>query len=215
MKKLAINLSLILMLAFCFLGVANIMPVKAEQQTALNIVALGDSITTGYGLSDVESQLFVNKIKNEKQANLINLAHDGDKAEDLYNVIINSNNNTAILEAECFLITIGGNDVLQPILQQLNTNLGKDITQANQIEIAAAFMSLTQDTNFAVTLENAISNFNQDFNQVVQTLRNKNEDAQIIFQTVYNPAVKFNNDEFLSRLYNYVDPYIQEINEII
>ena len=85
----------------------------SEQDT---YVALGDSISRGYGLEDIENNLFVNKIKKEYNLNLDNKAVDGMDTTAILD-LLNSNDEKgiaykkAIREAELITISMGGNNL--------------------------------------------------------------------------------------------------------
>ena len=222
MKKFALKLCLLIIIALSFCLHYNMACVSAETDT-LNIVALGDSITTGYllgGSTDdqttkLHQSLFVNKIVANKNANLTNLAISGNKSSDLYQVICDSNNSTALTNADCILLTIGGNDILQPILSQLSIILNKNLTEASTSELAQAFALMQNDNEFLQSLTTATIIFSQNFEAINQQLRAVNANAQIIYQTVYNPAVKFEEDAQFSNFYSFIDTFIQQINNII
>ncbi len=233
MKKWFLSFVLVLMVAISGLGV-NFKSVYANEpaQNQLNIVALGDSITKGTGLTDVQNS-FINKIALAKNASLTNLAEDGYKAEDVLEVIALSTNLEVIQNANTFCITVGGNHVLQPLLKVIKTKLNGNFSSASVIDIALAinniYNSQTDMDAIATEIETEISNFNTNFPQILQQLRQKNSDAQIIVQTVYNPLDKSSADmisgipaifvgtinNVLQGLTAFIENYIVDVNETI
>lgn len=225
MKKWFVNLTFALMLIASVFVFSVPTKVVAEEQKKLNIVAIGDSITTGYGLQN-SSDLFVNKIAAQKNANLTNLAVNGYKSNDIYSVITSINNYETINTANTILLTVGGNDILQPVIEKIEFNLDlmfeKDFADAELIEILTASSQVVSDEAFKSELSESVNAFNENFSNIVSALRSKNNSAQIIFQTVYNPAEKW-ADTFVepqqaivvNELYNFFNSYIAQVNNQI
>lgn len=225
MKKWFVNLTFALMLIASVFVFSVPTKVVAEEQKKLNIVAIGDSITIGYGLQN-SSDLFVNKIAAQKNANLTNLAVNGYKSSDIYSVITSINNYETINTANTILLTVGGNDILQPVIEKIEFNLDlmfeKDFADAELIEILTASSQVVSDETFKSELSESVNAFNENFSNIVSALRSKNNSAQIIFQTVYNPAEKW-ADTFaepqqaivVNELYNFFNGYIAQVNNQI
>lgn len=225
MKKWFVNLTFALMLIASVFVFSVPTKVVAEEQKKLNIVAIGDSITIGYGLQN-SSDLFVNKIAAQKNANLTNLAVNGYKSSDIYSVITSINNYETINTANTILLTVGGNDILQPVIEKIEFNLDlmfeKDFADAELIEILTVSSQVVSDETFKSELSESVNAFNENFSNIVSALRSKNNSAQIIFQTVYNPAEKW-ADTFaepqqaivVNELYNFFNGYIAQVNNQI
>jgi lysophospholipase L1-like esterase len=107
-----------------------------------------------------------------------------------------------IKEASVITISIGGNNVMQPLIAGLNGKLGegKSIYTANSEEIQNAAINLFfADSTAAQKLKDAVAAgakaFNGDaelkkagdFADIISTIKNMNPKAQIIVQTIYTP----------------------------
>ncbi len=224
MKKILLSLVLVLSLFATYFGMPSHF-VNADQRK-FEIVALGDSITTGYGLDGYDANTvstnttirnYVNLVAENKQANIINLAHDGDKAENLLQVINNTANDKALSNADCILITIGGNELLQPLI---------DVAQQEVVNImlyGIRHLANILESN-ADTFNMAIEQYKNTLPSVIDVLLTKNSSAQIIFQTQYNPLENAKNSTFLQSfskeenyedidaVYNVFDTYITKLN---
>ena len=119
MKKYCLSLILILCLCMSYFLNLPSYSVSAEARK-LEIVALGDSITTGYKLDGYDAsnvsentqiQNYVNLVAMDKDANVLNLAHDGDKTQDLLDILNDVDNIEKINKADVILISIGGNEL--------------------------------------------------------------------------------------------------------
>lgn len=170
----------------------------------LDYVALGDSIARGYGLASVE-QAYPNIFANKKQLNLINLGVDGMTSQELLDFIAT---NEDISTAGIITVSIGSNDLLQPLIEILANEIGLDLTtvgddvyadiQNKIIEIydngngtkklESIFNSLTKTLRNNPTLIAAADNFvNNTFSAVISAIREKNPNAQIFVTDIYNP----------------------------
>ena len=138
----------------------------SEQDT---YVALGDSISTGRALEDIENNLFVNKIKKEYNLNLDNKAVDGMDTTAMLD-LLNSNDEkgiaykNAIKDAELITISMGGNNLLQPLMEMMKKGLGLD-SNATGIELQEA---MKKNPNALSILATSLQN-----PQVTQSLSEK------------------------------------------
>jgi len=218
LKKLRIVLSIVLGFAI-LMGipfVENVPSVHAVAKSTTTYVALGDSITAGYGLvnfnkNDIKnkssSNNFVNKLGKRLGKKAINFGTDGIDSSKFLDAITKpkiSEQKAAvnhIKNASVITISIGGNNVFLPLLEILNSKLdkGKSIFTVTEQEIQMAALSLIFDTDAQNKLQNdviaAAATFNGDaklkkpgdFDNIISTIKNLNPKAQIIVQTVYYP----------------------------
>jgi len=219
MKKLRIVLSILLSIAFV-LGIALVeyIPVHAAttSTSTSTYVALGDSITTGYGLTnfnenDIKNKSsannFVNKLSKKLGKKAINLGVEGIDSMRFLDAISDpktAEQKTAVAQiknASVITISIGGNNVFLPLAGILNERLGKgkSIFKASAQEILSATAGLFFDTAAQNKLQNAVIDaavkFNGDaklnkagdFANIISTIKKLNPKAQIIVQTIYSP----------------------------
>lgn len=91
----------------------------------LSYVALGDSITTGYGLANPGAEAFPKLVADEKGLSLENLAEVGATSADLLEVVTASENQEAFKNADVITITIGGNDLMNALYKHLTDGTPK------------------------------------------------------------------------------------------
>ena len=166
-------------------------------------VALGDSITVGYGLADGE-KAFPEIVAEAKGYELTNLAVSGATSQDLLGVVQNSANTAVLANADLITITIGGNDLMGALYQFLadeynsakETNIsatdvqlaleGKNqaILQTEMLIFAAGVISGFAASDAA---EEALTKFGQNLNSIIAAIRAANPDVTIIVANQYNP----------------------------
>lgn len=217
MKKLRIVLSIVISISF-LLGITLVdyVPANAAVNNTTTYVALGDSITTGYGLenfntNDIKNKTttknFVNKLSKRLGKKAINLSVEGIDSMRFLEAIVKpatAEQKAAVAQikkASVITISIGGNNVFLPIAGVLNEKLGKNknIFSANAQEIQAAALGLLFDSNAisklkidviaAAEMFNGNSKLKKagDFANIISTIKKLNPKAQIIVQTIYNP----------------------------
>lgn len=216
--KLIRNLLLYIICAALIFGMvySEYIPVYAAGKDTATYVALGDSITTGYGLvnfnvndakNKASSNNFVNKLSKKLGKKAVNLGVEGlDSTRFLKSIATpqTAEQKAAVAEikkAGIITISIGGNNVMLPMLETLNEKLGKgkNIFTASSDEIEGAIFSLIFDTGAIDNLKNNVLAgavaFNGDaktkqagdFANIISTIKKLNPKAQVIVQTIYNP----------------------------
>lgn len=153
---------------------------KAVSVDKIYYVALGDSITDGYGLEGYNEDasytgeiarpdgsffaLFDNKLKDvygNLNVDSVCYAHQGDKSENLLNLITsNSLVQEKLQQADIVTITIGANDILQFFTSEANINITE--------------------------LQKALTTFSSNLDLIVSQLKNICN-GKIIFNLTYNP----------------------------
>jgi lysophospholipase L1-like esterase len=236
MKKLVKFLSVALIVSFLIgLSFKEYTTVDAaDPSTAL--VALGDSITTGYGLESfniadskniTSSKNFVTKLSKKLGRKAINFGVEGLDSTQLAKAILSPETNTQkeevaqIKKAGIVTISIGGNNILQPTIGALNDSLGtdKNIYNSTKDEIYSAAFSLLFDSTKLTDLQDKVNaastafigdtakNQAGDFANIIATIKKLNPKAQIIVQTIYNPY-DLPNTEFLNDAVNLMNQKI-------
>lgn len=96
---------------------------------AKSVVALGDSITTGYGVEESENyvSLFCTALKNKSKEDVIcdNLAVNGLTSNGLLDLLQVEETREKIKHSDYILLSIGGNDFLQELTSHLSTYLNR------------------------------------------------------------------------------------------
>lgn len=179
-------------------------------------VALGDSITTGFGLENFNSndiknkssaESFVNKLSAKLGKEAVNLGIDGMDSTRLLKMISDPTTKEQetivdqIEKASVITISIGGNDVFLALAEVLNEELGdgKNLFNASKQDILKVTMELLFSKSAKENLNNKVvgatkifigdpeHNKDGNFANIISTIKELNPDAQIIVQTIYNP----------------------------
>lgn len=164
----------------------------AEKQ---EYVALGDSITSGYGLVE-SSDSFTEIVANSLDMELKNLAVDGQTSGGLLKVVSSNENKKAIKNADLITISIGGNDLLQVLFKLIRdvAGLSEDVKFT---ELQEALLNvdnlipqikeiLDKPENLAL-FDKAIEDYSKNIDQILETIRKLNPDAKIVLLNLYNP----------------------------
>lgn len=231
MKKLLFSVLIsVMMVLSASVGFVNANSFKiASAETVGNLVALGDSITTGCrinGITDEDDEeyldtakdntnLYVNKLATNINYSVSNYAVNGAEIDNLILEIAKTEVSNALTSANLIVITIGGNDIMSPMLDELNTS-------PISFGVSGDFSQATKDS-----ISENTSNFQAKLPTLISNLKAKNSTAQIILQTVYNPAENLTGDLTIevpiignygiaySDIYDAVNPYITALNTII
>ena len=184
MKKRLISLCMVLVLCLSLLPVTVL-------AASNSYVALGDSITTGYGLGS-EEQSFA-KIVAEKNGYTLNddLATDGATSGDLLGVVTDQ----ALKNADLITITIGGNDLMNALYGYLAAESGKDVDTIKAMltggtaDITALGQLVPLLSGFADSNEAkaAVSTFTANLTAIVGAVKQANPDVTLLVTTQYNP----------------------------
>ena len=177
MKTTKRILSLIIAVVMFLLSFANF---SAAEVPAVNFVLLGDSVASGYGLTDLHDSYGV-LIAKEKQYDLYNDAVPGHTTTDLLNVVRNEKvARNDIKNADLIAISICGNDLIQ-FMANANASTLLDI-YFNGVNAASV---KTEAAKVTSNLQN-----------ICNEIRSLNSDAPVIFQLQYNPL--YANDQYSS-----------------
>lgn len=199
MKKFLSAVSLLL----CFLLMTGI---YASAQTELEVInpphsllVLGDSISTGCMLysykkgNNYNTQSYANLIARDlhlsQERSYNNLAADGQTSKELL-LKIQSGEYDSVIDSDLILITIGGNDLLGEFLDFLKESIGLDLIDISKTSINADFTNpelMSKLNELISNIDSNISVFSDNFSKILAGIREKNKDAYIICQTVYNP----------------------------
>ena len=194
-------------------------------------VALGDSITTGYGLGAGE-QSFAELVGEARGYDLDDsLAAAGAVSADLLEVVTDPANAETLKNANLITITIGGNDLMGAlyayVAEAYNKTAqtpvtGTDIQLALMgmhptIEQSTALFYLALNLGGFVTsgMDSALSDFQTNLRGVLQQLQESCPTAQIILTNQYNPYGILKNVTSFSSLADQFDTGVGKLNAAI
>lgn len=158
-------------------------------------LALGDSITSGYGLVE-PSDSFTEIVANSLSMELLNLAVDGNTSADLLKVVSDNANKKAIKNADLITISIGGNDLLQVLFKLIRDVAGLS-EEMKFTELQEALLNvdnlipkikeiLDNPENIAL-FDKAIDNYSKNIDETIERIRKLNPNVKIVLLNLYNP----------------------------
>lgn len=171
-------------------------PTATSTASKKNMVALGDSITTGFGLADISRENFVNIVKEAKGYILTNVAEGGKTVVELPDQI--SKNIPAIKSANVITISIGGNDLVNALFEATakassfpgSAAVSSDTVRASlekgettywpNVMVAIQYMSSDKGKAEATPIIAALD-------AAIGTIRDLNSTAEIVLLKQYNP----------------------------
>ena len=184
----------------CLCLVLSLLPVAAHAQTLETYVALGDSITTGYGLEEGE-QSFATQVATAGSLTLDDsLATNGLTSAGLLAQLSHADAKTAVTGADFITITIGGNDLLDALYGYLaaeyNENNPDDQMTAKEIadELAKGNVGLIQKLigympgfQNSDAAKNALTAYSENLTAILSAIRTLNSNVQVVVLNQYNP----------------------------
>lgn len=186
---------------------------KVESYSNKNLVALGDSIATGYLLEDAEKDSYVSKLAESLNMNKINLSVDGRTSTELIDSF--KVDFDKIKSADVITLSIGGNDIMMPLLNFIENKAseGSDLsTETDSYNVLKDIIMGVYDKEIDILLQENTKIFEENYILLISELRNINSEAEIVVQTVYNP---FRGNFLFKNPYNLLEPYIKRINDYI
>ncbi len=203
MKKL---LSVLLLL--CLL-------LPAAQADEKVYLALGDSITTGYGLSANEKS-FADLIAEKNGYTLVNQAVNGATTADVFSLLGRKGVQYDIARADLITLTCGGNDLMGLLFSQIASaynaiapeplqasdviSILSDPNDQRQMMLLGVMQTVLMGTEStkglvdSATMDAALTAYRISLTAVVNTIRQYNPTAPIIIATQYNPFQFFSGD---------------------
>lgn len=215
MKKTSskfLALLLILSTLFSFSGI-GIQAVGPTVETT-SFVSLGDSIATGYGLANYDatnltkaSESYINQLGVAMMETPLNLAKDGLTTSGLLTLLADKNVQAQLANARVITVSIGGNNILKPMIDAIKTEFALKTTESNAT-LATAFsaIGLTKGTvvvQSALTkaqpeIDLGVTAFQTEFPQIMTEIHKLNPQARVLVSTIYNAygGVKFGTLDF-------------------
>lgn len=167
-----------------------------------NLVVLGDSITTGYGLDGYvpgdntsAADSFANRL-SERFSGYENLAVDGRTSAQLLASLSEEKTSSALENADTVVISIGGNDLLQPLISAAQMSILSD-TEFMQGMMDGSIteediLNKMAETDMESIMQTAIDSIDMtvtgdNINNIFAGINEINSDCDIYILTVYNP----------------------------
>lgn len=190
-----------------------------------SITVLGDSIASGYGLSEYISgndysapESFGNLLGAES-AHYENYAVDGRRSDELLAAVSDENDPIvrSVTNADNVIISIGGNDFLKPMLEAIKTAALTDtdffmsvlegsVSSKNISDYTNNILKSAIEAAKAVDAEGSVGNIRK----IVEKISSLNPDARIILLTVYDP---FAGNVLLTAVSDAAEEKLFELNE--
>ena len=106
-----------ILICFC-LAISLMQGIVIAVDKQLQYLALGDSITTGYGLQEGE-KAFPEILAEKNSLQLAKLAEDNVTSADLLEMVMSTANQEVLSEADVITITVGSNDLMNSLCAYL------------------------------------------------------------------------------------------------
>ena len=229
MRKRILSTLLALCLALSLLP-ASALAAGGEQKS---YVALGDSITTGYGLAENEAG-FARQVADRNGYTLTNLAQDGATSSMLLTSLSNSEVSSAIASADLITITIGGNDLMNALYaylaeeynkqnsdtsitaEDVKASLAGTLSEIPQVEMLRFAASKIPDFPNSTAANTALYTFATNFSSIISAIKAANSTAQLIVVNQYNPYGHLTTGTgVLSLDLSAIDTAVQALNTVI
>ena len=227
MRKRILSTLLALCLALSLLP-ASALAAGGEQKS---YVALGDSITTGYGLD--EAQSFAEQIAEQEGYTLNDsLASDGATSTDLLEVVKSEANADTLKNADLITVTIGGNDLMNALYAYLaeeynnkqnsdtpitaadvKASLAGTLSEIPQVAMLSFAASKIPDFPDSTAANTALSTFATNFSSIISAIKGNNSSAEIIVVNQYNPYSRLSTGNLLDL--SALDSAVQALNTAI
>ena len=227
MRKRILSTLLALCLALSLLP-ASALAAGGEQKS---YVALGDSITTGYGLEENETG-FARQVADSNGYTLTNLAQNGATSSMLLTSLSDSEVSSAIASADLITITIGGNDLMNALYAYLaeeynnkqnsdtpitaadvKASLAGTLSEIPQVAMLSFAASKIPDFPDSTAANTALSTFATNFSSIISAIKGNNSSAEIIVVNQYNPYSRLSTGNLLDL--SALDSAVQALNTAI
>ncbi len=172
-------------------------------------VAIGDEISIEASNDyDIEYVSLIRDFLYALNNNLdySNLSKEGITSFELLNII--DDNKDKIKDADIITISIGGNNILNPILK--NLNIDETILQnCDEEQFDSIISDYLNSEEIKTEILNEVNKFSKDFPNIIKKIKKLAPEAEIYVNTVYNPINKKCN------IYDFFDEQINLINDLI
>lgn len=206
MRKTAITCMLVTASAFMLGGCSHFektVTKKVSTEVPPNLVFMGDSIPAGYGLEGYdyhnvyESRSYCNIIGDEyKQAladscghEMTNFALTGQTSSQLMELLDSGEADAALKDADVVVVSIGGNDLLDELLEYVDEYVGYDYYNGDgnvDWENVDYWGAISGYSKMSSDMDTALDGFEKNLPVIVSKLESLT-DADIYLQTLYDP----------------------------
>ncbi len=235
LKKNAFEKIFSVLISFVFALSCFSVSVNGGDSTKI-LLALGDSISAGYGLENVNSECFVYGIL-DKNGKVINKAVSGNTAKDILNQIQNSDNEnhislSQIQSADYVTITCGGNDMMDILYQKTanewnKSNPDSQITPdevplkmvGSHLGVLLTIMDILNPESQSYLLkdegfEKALTEYFEILGEIISYINSSNPQVAVIVATQYNPYFECKGTNF-DIVYRGMEEGISKLNDAI
>ncbi len=166
-----------------------------------NLVVLGDSIATGYGLEGYTAgdtysaaDSFANQLGAD-YGQYVNLAVDGRTSGELLAALSDKQTSAAVAAADTVVISIGGNDFLQPMISaaqevmEQNGDMLSSLQSASMSDISEYLEALQKLTEAMAQAAGQVevAGTGENLDGILAQVNALNPDCRVVVLTVYDP----------------------------
>ena len=166
-------------------------------------VAIGDSITTGYGLSP-ENPGFAEIIATQTGYTLKNYAKNGATSDDVLALLKSGEIDEDIKSAKLITLTCGGNDMMHTLYEEItnsyrestglaidSSSILKMLEESDGVMLMTTISVLTGDGEIpfydSSASLNTLSAYEENLKEILTYIKNLNPEARVVITTQYNP----------------------------
>ncbi len=188
-------------LTVALLLVAGIGCAAVPAAAGTQLLVVGDSISTGYGLADYSSSnpyncaSYANRLAAylgvSQNNGYVNRAQDGATSGDVLAILKTLGGK--LTDADLIVMSVGGNDLLRLISTLASTIAGTstgDFKTALSTLLSAGADRIVEalgSVDMKNTFDNAISNYGKNVTAIIDLIKEKNPNARVIFLAQYDP----------------------------
>ncbi len=194
---------------------------EVELPAPHSMYVMGDSIATGFGLEGYadgkdKCRSYANILKDKYSPlmppdcpfTLTNAAVDGNTSDDLLTLLKSGQCDEGLSNADCVVVSIGGNDILHALWELLSeTGVGAD-SQADAGALVKLMLSMGK---LKEKLDRNLTAFEKNLDEIAAYIQGKTGGA-FILQTLYDPLQEF---KLVPGLSDIAKEKIGKLNEII
>ncbi len=200
---------------------------EIKTDTPPNILFLGDSIATGYGLegynngkenctsyANILADEYAKELTGKCETSMKNSAIDGQTSSELLKGLNDGIYDLDLKNADAVIISIGGNDLLTVLWDfiandlHINFNDSYADNQQSNFDITQIIKSVT---SLGSRIDDNLSEFNSNLAQIAKCIKEKTN-GTLIIQTLYNPFDQFDQEqvkEFIAGKIKTLNSYIE------
>lgn len=190
-----------------------------SSSSALNYVALGDSIANGYGLTNIDNR-YVNLLNEELNGTLHTYTIDGINSTEFLELLNTGALDNDLKEADIVTISLGSNDILEVVVDTFITSVGSINNVSNSsmgelISLLKPFSEAIQSSETQELLNTRIETFKINWQLIIKYIKDLNSDVTIYVTNFYNPYYGINIETSNFNLGSISDSYIKLLNKCL